>query len=127
MSLFVFQSVVRNGNVSIPPFDIRPSVLEIDRGQTGLMEIVFQPPSVKSYSTDMCMVCDNCHVKHFTVTGNLSCPGTVLIKLEFILSIAGAPIKMTNGSLKNSQLARRNLLHKVYQMLHFLQHSLSGQ
>lgn len=61
--------MVRNGNVPIPPFDIRPSVLEVGPGQTGLMEIVFQPPAVKSYSVDMCMVCDNCNVKHFKITG----------------------------------------------------------
>jgi len=68
-SSYNFQSVVRNGNVPIPPFDVRPSVLEIGPNQTGLMEIVFQPPQVKSYTMDMCMVCDNCNVKHFKLTG----------------------------------------------------------
>lgn len=66
---FVLQSVVRNGNVPIPPFDIRPSVLEVGSNQTGLMEIVFQPPAVRTYSVDMCLVCDNCNVKHFKITG----------------------------------------------------------
>lgn len=64
-----FKSVVRNGNVPIPPFEIRPSVLEIGPNQTGFIEVVFQPPAVKTYSVDMCMVCDNCNVKHFTLKG----------------------------------------------------------
>ena len=34
-----------------------------------VMDIVFQPPQVKSYSVDMCMVCDNCNVKHFSTKG----------------------------------------------------------
>ena len=46
----------------IPPFDIRPAVLEIAKDDTVVMDIVFQPPQVKSYSVDMCMVCDNCNV-----------------------------------------------------------------
>ena len=56
----------------IPPFDIRPAVLEIAKDDTVVMDIVFQPPQppqVKSYSVDMCMVCDNCNVKHFSIKG----------------------------------------------------------
>ena len=62
--------MVHNGNVPIPPFDIRPAVLEIAKDDTVVMDIVFQPPQVKSYSVDMCMVCDNCNVKHFSIKGN---------------------------------------------------------
>ena len=40
---------------------------------TVVMDIVFQPPQVKSYSVDMCMVCDNCNVKHFTIKGEYYC------------------------------------------------------
>ena len=71
--LFSIQSVVHNGNVPIPPFDIRPAVLEIAKDDTVVMDIVFQPPQVKSYSADMCMVCDNCNVKHFSIKGEYYC------------------------------------------------------
>ena len=37
------------------------------------MDIVFQPPQVKSYSVDMFMVCDNCNVKHFSIKGKYYC------------------------------------------------------
>ena len=51
----------------IPPFDIRPAVLEIAKDDTVVMDMVFQPPQVKSFSEDMGMVCDNCNVKHFSI------------------------------------------------------------
>ena len=40
---------------------------------TVVMDIVFQPPQVKSYSVDMCMVCDNFNVKHFSIKGKYYC------------------------------------------------------
>ena len=40
---------------------------------TVVMDIVFQPSQVKSYSVDMCMVCDNCNVKHFSIKGKYNC------------------------------------------------------
>ena len=40
---------------------------------TVVIDIVFQPPQVKSYSVDMCMVCDNCNVKHFSIKGKYYC------------------------------------------------------
>ena len=38
-----------------------------------VMDIVFQPPQLKSYSVDMCMMCDNCNVKHFSINGKHYC------------------------------------------------------
>ena len=40
---------------------------------TFVIDIVFQPPQVKSYSVDMCMVCDNCNVKHFSIKDKYYC------------------------------------------------------
>ena len=44
----------------------------VSHDNTIVMDIVFQPPQVKSYSVDMCMVCDNCNVKHFTIKGTVN-------------------------------------------------------
>ncbi|WAQ94358.1 DLEC1-like protein, partial [Mya arenaria] len=77
-----FKSVVRNGHVPIPPFSIRPSVLELGPDQSGLIEIAFQPPAVKSYSVDMAMICDNCNVKHFTLQGQAERAGVELVSVE---------------------------------------------
>ena len=68
----------------IPPFDIRPAVLEIKKNDTIIMDIVFQPPAVKSYSVDMCMVCDNCNVKHFTIKGMVCFGINVIIVKIFV-------------------------------------------
>ena len=38
-----------------------------------VMDIVFKPPQVKSYSVDMCLVCDNCNEKHFNIKGKYYC------------------------------------------------------
>ena len=40
---------------------------------TAGLTVVFQPPQVKSYSVDMCMVVDNCNVKHFSIKGKYYC------------------------------------------------------
>ena len=40
---------------------------------TVVMDIVFQPPQVKSYSMDMSMVYDNCNVKNFSIKGKCYC------------------------------------------------------
>ena len=53
------------------PFEVRPAVFELDRGQAVKLEVLFAPGDVKSYSEQMTMVCDNCHVKHFTITGRI--------------------------------------------------------
>lgn len=67
--LFLKQSVVTNGSVKIAPFDVRPSILELMKGDTGVLEVVFAPQSVRSYTQEITIVCDNCHVKHFTLKG----------------------------------------------------------
>ena len=45
----------------------------VSHDDTVVMDIVFQPPQVKSYFVDMCMVCDNCNVKHFSIKGKYYC------------------------------------------------------
>ena len=51
---------------------------------TVVMDIVFQPPQVKSYSVDMCMVCDNCYVKYFSIKGIIvSHDDTVVMDIVF--------------------------------------------
>ncbi|XP_060064823.1 deleted in lung and esophageal cancer protein 1-like [Ylistrum balloti] len=77
-----FKSVVRNGSVSIQPFEIRPSVLELMKGESGVIEIIFTPPSVKSYSQEVTLVCDNCHVKHFTIKGVAQKAAVDLVMVE---------------------------------------------
>ncbi|KAK3588190.1 hypothetical protein CHS0354_012251 [Potamilus streckersoni] len=77
-----FKSSVNNGSVHLPPFEIRPSVLELLMGETGVIEVVFCPPAVKTYTQEFVMVCDNCHVKHFTLKGEAQRAGVELNHVE---------------------------------------------
>jgi hypothetical protein len=72
MNAVFYQSVVTNGSVKIPPFDVRPSMLELMKGDTGVLEVVFAPHSIRKYTQEVTIVCDNCHVKHFTLKGTVS-------------------------------------------------------
>ena len=67
-----FQTVTATGAVTLPPFEIRPAVFELDRGATVTLEALFAPGDVKRYTEQMTMVCDNCHVKHLTITGQFA-------------------------------------------------------
>jgi hypothetical protein len=51
------------------PFEIRPSTFELDRGQVTLIEAMFKPTKAMVYSADFTLICDNCHVQHFSLTG----------------------------------------------------------
>uniref|UniRef100_A0A8W8MX88 Deleted in lung and esophageal cancer protein 1 n=1 Tax=Magallana gigas TaxID=29159 RepID=A0A8W8MX88_MAGGI len=83
-----FKSVVTNGSVKIAPFDVRPSILELMKGDTGVLEVVFAPQSVRSYTQEITIVCDNCHVKHFTLRGIAQMAEVELLSVERGLSAA---------------------------------------
>ncbi|XP_061179869.1 deleted in lung and esophageal cancer protein 1-like isoform X2 [Saccostrea echinata] len=95
-----FKSVVTNGNVKIPPFDVRPSMLELMKGDTGMLEVVFAPHSVRSYSQEITIVCDNCHVKHFTLKGEAQKAEVELLSVERGLS-AVLPGELSDVSAEN--------------------------
>lgn len=64
-----FQSVMVNGSVILPPFEIRPSTMELASGQTTVIEVMFRPTAVRIYTQEFTILCDNCHAKHFTLKG----------------------------------------------------------
>lgn len=63
------QSVVAAGCVSLSVFEVRPAIFEIQRGEQETLEILFSPPRVETFSDQVTVVCDNCQIKHFTITG----------------------------------------------------------
>lgn len=77
-----FKSVVTNGSVSLPPFDVRPSVLELMKGESGVLEVVFSPKAVRHFSQEMTLVCDNCNVRHFLLQGEAQKAGVELVSVE---------------------------------------------
>ncbi|KAK7110848.1 deleted in lung and esophageal cancer protein 1-like isoform X2 [Littorina saxatilis] len=77
-----FKSVIKNGAVALTPFELRPSTLELDRGQLTVIEVMFRPPMTRVYTQDFTILCDNCHVQHFTVKGEGQMVKLTLAKVE---------------------------------------------
>ncbi|XP_056008414.1 deleted in lung and esophageal cancer protein 1-like isoform X2 [Ostrea edulis] len=95
-----FKSVVTNGSVQIPPFDVRPSMLELMKGDTGVMEVVFAPHAIRKFTQEITIVCDNCQVKHFTLKGEAQKAEVELINVERGLSEA-LPGELSDVSAEN--------------------------
>ncbi|XP_078087239.1 deleted in lung and esophageal cancer protein 1 [Mustelus asterias] len=64
-----FRSVAAAGFLDVTPFAIRPAVFELNPGQALILEVAFLPPSAETFSQTVTMVCDNCQVKDFVLTG----------------------------------------------------------
>ena len=69
IQLCYLQSATALGTVIIVPFEVRPPFFELDRGQSIVLEVLFAPMEVKAYEAQLTCVCDNCHIRHFTLTG----------------------------------------------------------
>ena len=76
------------GAVTIRPFEIRPSVFELKAHQGMMLEVLFVPQTVDSFSFPLVAVCDNCHVQHMQVKGQSmqTVPGqSLLIYRNFVI------------------------------------------
>ena len=60
------------GTVPIPPFEVRPPYFQLGKGESSVIEILFVPNAKETYQESIVMVCDNCHVKYFNITGKCS-------------------------------------------------------
>lgn len=63
------QSSVNPALLDAQPFQIRPAIFELGHKETTLIEVIFRPNSLGESSDEVLMLCDNCHMKEFTVTG----------------------------------------------------------
>ncbi|XP_033106181.1 deleted in lung and esophageal cancer protein 1-like [Anneissia japonica] len=68
--------------VKLEPFDVQPAMFELPAGYSTLLQVVFTPPSVETFTQNITMVCDNCHVKHFTLKGEGQSPGVRLVSVK---------------------------------------------
>jgi len=67
------QSVATVGVVRLgDSFEARPVMFDIPAGQTALLDVLFAPRFIGEFSESLSIICDNCHVRHLTVTGMLS-------------------------------------------------------
>ena len=58
--------------IDIPPFIISPSEFSLKTGESIDLVINYNPTNEGRHSQEFIMVCDNCQVKRFTITG-VSC------------------------------------------------------
>ncbi|KAL8567948.1 hypothetical protein ACOMHN_029123 [Nucella lapillus] len=77
-----FKTVIQNGSVMLTPFELRPSTLELDRGQVTVMEVMFRPTQTRVYTQEFTILCDNCHAQHFTLKGEGQMVKLTLSKVE---------------------------------------------
>ena len=73
------QSVTSLGCVSMPAFEVRPAVFELDNLETTVIEVLFTPDAAHSYSEGLSLVCDNCQIKHFDLEGRTHDKSVVLL------------------------------------------------
>ena len=66
-----FKSIVsaQAGFVDVAPFEVSPALFELRPGEVVPIEIRFRPEVEGVFEEKMTLVCDNCCVKHFTLTG----------------------------------------------------------
>ncbi|XP_041040695.1 deleted in lung and esophageal cancer protein 1 isoform X2 [Carcharodon carcharias] len=90
-----FRSVAAAGFLDVTPFAVRPAVFELNPGQALILEVAFLPPSSETFSQTITMVCDNCQVKDFVLTGTGQ-----LVALDFI-SISGGESVTAPGECRD--------------------------
>ncbi|CAH1788302.1 unnamed protein product [Owenia fusiformis] len=64
-----FKTIVSPGAAAIGPFEVRPAVFQLNHGDCMVLEVIFRPGAIDTYSEQLAMVCDNCQVQYFTLQG----------------------------------------------------------
>ena len=70
IDFFCLQSVTGMNSVALYPFEVCPPNFELKHGQSLTLEVLFSPRAIETYTHQMTMVCDNCHVRHFDIKGS---------------------------------------------------------
>jgi hypothetical protein len=68
--------------LNIFPFEIQPSIFEIQENDTIVVEVIFKPTETKLYEHVIAVVCDNCASLEFHLSGQGEIPKIELIKQE---------------------------------------------
>ncbi|ELU16950.1 hypothetical protein CAPTEDRAFT_224255 [Capitella teleta] len=77
-----FKAMASVNTVVLPPFEICPPRFELLEGQSIMLEILFHPTDVKSFQEELVIVCDNCHVRHFAISGEGQTARVELVSVE---------------------------------------------
>ncbi|XP_060755864.1 deleted in lung and esophageal cancer protein 1 [Neoarius graeffei] len=63
------RSAVKSCFAEEPPFAVGPSLFRMLPGQAEVMQVVFFPTTAESFTQSFTIICDNCHVKDFSIQG----------------------------------------------------------
>lgn len=74
-----FQWTLENpGSIVADPFELKPAMFKLGAGEATTIQITFCPSSAKFFKEEVVFVCDNCHVKEFTIEGTGQMAGVEL-------------------------------------------------
>ena len=77
--------------LSVPPFEIQPSVFELRKGDSFALEVIFKAPEARSYEEHVVVTCDNCTTLEFKLLGQGQ-----LAEIEYV------PLEAESGSASGS-------------------------
>ncbi|XP_018408981.1 PREDICTED: deleted in lung and esophageal cancer protein 1 [Nanorana parkeri] len=109
-----FRSIATAGFVEQAPFGIHPAMFELYPGQETVIEVVFYPTSLDTYSEDFTIVCDNCQIKDLTLTGYGQLVGLELVSVSEGKSIS-CPDGPTDAEAEHSLCFPSTNLHSTVQ------------
>ncbi len=70
---------ISSSALSIFPFEVQPSIFEIQENDTIVVEVVFKPTDTKLYEHVIVVVCDNCMSLEFQLSGQGEIPKIELV------------------------------------------------
>jgi hypothetical protein len=64
-----FKTNISSSTLNLNPFDIQPSIFEVHRGDSFVLEIIFKASDVKRYEQEVILTCDNGTCQEFKIVG----------------------------------------------------------
>ncbi len=68
--------------LSIFPFEVQPSIFEIQENDTIVIEVIFKPTDTKLYEHVIVVACDNCTSLEFQISGQGEIPKIELLRKD---------------------------------------------
>lgn len=50
-------------------FEVKPVLFQVTSDQPAVLNVLFAPPMCGEFSQQLTILCDNCHVRHISITG----------------------------------------------------------
>ncbi|XP_073236262.1 deleted in lung and esophageal cancer protein 1-like isoform X3 [Porites lutea] len=83
------------GSIVAELFELKPAIFKLNAGDVATLEITFCPTSAKFFQEEIVFICDNCHVKEFSLEGTGQMAG---VELE---SVSGGVSQSEIGEMRD--------------------------